>query len=244
MVCKFWGGFGLFTAAIVASAGTAGAADLAVRAPVYTKAPPVILSDWAGFYIGIHGGYGSADMSFDSPLSILDGKPKGGVFGGHAGYNWQYGSIVTGLEVDYSAANLNTSGVVSSLFDGVDDTLTTSRSLKVDRLASARARLGYTVLPSLLAYGTAGLGWGHETVGVTETLVDADRRATTVSTASASASASQLGWVAGAGLEYKLWGGFIARAEYLHYDLGKSTFNGANASTTVNVGRGGLSYKF
>jgi outer membrane immunogenic protein len=53
---KVWGGLGLF-ATVVAGAGAAGAADLAVKAPIY-KAPPVVVSDWAGFYLGVHGGYG------------------------------------------------------------------------------------------------------------------------------------------------------------------------------------------
>jgi opacity protein-like surface antigen len=68
--------------------------------------------------------------------------------------------------------------------------------------------------------------------------------------------ATQLGWVAGAGLEYKIFEHLLLRAEYLHYDLGKS-FNGNEdlvsdrvtiddsvARTTVDVIRGGLSYKF
>jgi opacity protein-like surface antigen len=57
---------------------------------------------------------------------------------------------------------------------------------KTDELASARARLGYVVIPTLLAYGTAGAGWGHSEI-----------------TASG---------VAGAGLEYKLFGPLIAPA--------------------------------
>ena len=56
MVRKFWGSVALL-ASIAAGAGVAGAADLAVKAPVY-KAAPVILSEWSGFYIGVHGGYG------------------------------------------------------------------------------------------------------------------------------------------------------------------------------------------
>jgi opacity protein-like surface antigen len=245
MVREVLRGAGLF-AAIVVSAGVAQAADLAVKAPVYTKAP-VILSDWSGFYLGVHGGYGFGNTSFDSPFADFNGKPKGGVFGGHAGYNWQYGSVVTGLEVDYSAADLNESGVVKSVTK-FDDTFTTSRSLKVDQLASARARVGYTLLPNLLGYGTAGLGWGHESVDQTVTHVDRDE-VTTVTSRSGSSSASQFGWVAGAGLEYKVWGNFIARAEYLHYDFGKSTYSfpdffTKDASTSVDVVRGGVSYKF
>jgi outer membrane immunogenic protein len=213
---------------------------LAVKAPVY-KAPPVILSDWAGFYLGVHGGYGWGDTSFDSPFTNFSAKPKGGLVGGHAGYNWQYGSVVTGLEIDYSAADLKSSGVVSSrVWDEGEDSLTISRSVKFDQLATARARLGYTLLPNLLAFGSAGLAWGHSEVSETETRFDGG--ITTVSTASS--YANNFGWAAGGGLEYKVWGNFIARAEYLHYDFAKTTYSVPNASTSIDVARGGLSYKF
>jgi outer membrane immunogenic protein len=238
---KVWGCVGLL-AAVVAGAGAAGAADLAVKAPAY-KAAPVIVSDWAGFYLGIHGGYGFGDTKFDSPFDFANASPKGGVFGGHAGYNWQYGSVVTGLEVDFSGADIKDSGVIKTFRGDCEERCvgTLSRSVKFDELASARARLGYVVLPNLLAYGTAGLGWGHSEA----TLTESDRGGST----SISANANNFGWVAGGGLEYKLWGDFIARAEYLHYDFAKTAYSfpevlSPNASSTVDVVRGGVSYKF
>jgi len=223
MFRKFCGGVVLFAAA-AAGAGAAGAADLAVKAPAY-KAPSAILSDWAGFYIGVNGGYG-----WDESLTIsrvndnnqflgnFPVSPKGGLVGGHVGYNWQYGSVVAGIEIDADGADIK----------GTDPGHTVT--LKTDELASARARLGYAVLPNLLAYGTAGAGLAHSTV--------ATANAPTVAT-------SQVGWVAGAGLEYKFWGTFIARAEYLHYDFGEaSTTHAYNFIEKVDIVRGGLSYKF
>jgi outer membrane immunogenic protein len=64
-----------------------------------------------------------------------------------------------------------------------------------------------------------------------------------------SAHQDNFGWVAGGGVEYKFYGHWIARAEYLHYDLGNATFtfqNGISGSGAqeVNIVRGGLSYKF
>jgi opacity protein-like surface antigen len=255
MVRKLWGGAGV-VAAVLATAGSAWAADLAIQAPVY-KAPPVILSDWSGFYIGAHGGYGWGGMSFDPtddtpsfvPTNQSNANLKGGVFGGQAGYNWQYGSVVTGLEVDFSGADISgpSVGIATSplcLAGGppCPTAQTVSQQVKFDALASARARLGYTVLPNLLAYGTGGLGLGHSTV--TE-VVSAGQ--TLVS--STDASAVDFGWVAGGGLEYKLWDHVIVRAEYLHYDFLKATYSAPNpisttATSTVDVVRGGVSYKF
>jgi outer membrane immunogenic protein len=219
MRTKFWYGVSVL-ASLVAGAGAAGAADLAVKAPVY-KAPPVFISDWAGFYLGVAGGYGWAETSFDAPFSAANAKPKGGIFGGYAGYNWQYGSVVTGVEVDFSGADIKTNQL--------------GLSEKTNELASARARLGYAFSPNWLAYGTAGAGWGHSTLDAGFPI--------------GSASANQFGWVAGAGVEYKFYNSWILRAEYLHYDFEKQAFSfpvaiSPNMSETVDLVRGGISYKF
>jgi outer membrane immunogenic protein len=220
-------GFLAFALTSVAALASANAADLAVKAPVY-KAPPVYLSDWAGFYLGVHGGYGWSGSNFPSALyddgdflGIFDIAPKqkGGLFGGHAGYNWQYGSVVTGLEVDFDGADIK--GTNTAVFPAL--------GLKTDELASARARLGYTFWPNVLAYGTAGAGWGHTVIS---------------NTGFPDEGISQFGWVAGAGLEYKFYGNWIARAEYLHYDFDKTSAPSGTLTEKLDVVRGGVSYKF
>jgi outer membrane immunogenic protein len=163
-------------------------------------------------------------MKFDD-APILDAKPRGGVFGGQAGYNWQYGSVVGGLEVDFDGADINQSSDVGTI-----QRVPVTREAKINELASARARLGYAVYPGLLAYGTAGLGWGHSELTLSHPFVGA-----------VSADSNEFGWTAGAGLEYKLIEHILLRAEYLHYDFAKDDMG---AKTTVDVIRGGLSYKF
>jgi opacity protein-like surface antigen len=219
MRTRFWYGIGVL-ASIAAGAGVADAADLPVKAPVYNAPPPVILSDWAGFYIGINGGGGWANNKFDLN-NELNGTASGGLVGGHAGYNWQYGNVVAGIEVDFDGADLK------KTVTGVGF----SQTQKTDELSTARARLGYIVLPNLLAYGTAGAGFGH--LEVNDTLGDND-------------AVNTFGWVAGAGLEYKVFGPLIGRVEYLHYDFGKTSLPqlGDNIKESVDAVRGGLSYKF
>jgi outer membrane immunogenic protein len=69
------------------------AADLGAK-PMYSGSPPVApVDNWAGFYIGAMGGYGKENTSDVGALS-------GGLAGGTAGYNWQTGSVVLGLEAD------------------------------------------------------------------------------------------------------------------------------------------------
>lgn len=215
-------------ACVVATSGAANAADVRLPAPPY-KAPPVIIYDWAGFYVGAAGGFGFGATSFDAVFTNFVGvsdnaKPRGGIYGGFVGYNWQFGSVVAGVEADFSGADLR---ATSNTF-----------IQKTDELASARARLGYVLVPSLLAYATGGGGWGHTTLTTTQN--------TTIP--GTSSSISPFGWVAGGGLEYRIFGPVIARGEYLHYGLQNKTFNfpvpAPNVSESVDIVRGGLSYKF
>jgi opacity protein-like surface antigen len=217
---------------LAAGVGAAFAADMApvYKAPAY-KAPPVIISDWAGFYLGVHGGYGWGDSNLANFADFgLPFSQKGGLFGGHAGYNWQHGAVVTGLEIDFDGANIKDTNAI------IADDFTATATAKTTELASARARLGYTLWPNLLAYGTAGAGWAHTNFHVTNTNDDG--------TSSFDTGVNQFGWVAGAGLEYKFYGNWIARAEYLHYDFDKTATDLGPFSQTINVVRGGLSYKF
>jgi outer membrane immunogenic protein len=66
------------------------------------------------------------------------------------------------------------------------------------------------VYPGLLAYGTAGLGWGHSELTLSHPFLGA-----------VSADSNEFGWTAGAGLEYKFIEHVLLRAEYLHYDFAK-----------------------
>ncbi len=93
------------------------AADIALQ-PSY-KAGPMSMQTWTGAYIGGTAGYGWSDRSNSSVTAIdtifmpfflgagsvptsLNSRFKGFVGGGEAGYNWQSGRWVTGLEADLS----------------------------------------------------------------------------------------------------------------------------------------------
>jgi outer membrane immunogenic protein len=265
----------LRTTALIAVmfAGAAQAADMPLKAAPY--AAPVV-NDWTGFYLGVHGGYGWGKMGFDSleatilpnNLGSIDqvvsqSKLRGAVFGGHAGYNWQRGTWVGGIEIDYSGADLKKSESRTKSFPGDSDEIVThTLATKIDQLASARARLGLLITPDLLLYGTGGAAWAHTKV----TSTDDDRCSPDtcdVDTIIDRSSTNHFGWVAGAGGEWRLFGGsnWSLRAEYLHYDFGSTThtfthinlFNGngtvnlgggVNGTLTADVVRGGLSYKF
>jgi outer membrane immunogenic protein len=112
----------LIAAALVACAavGEAGAADLPV------SVPPAPVWNWTGFYIGAQGGAGWGTTGLNqtsNQICDLFGcslvySPAANTAtasyglnswhgGGTAGFNWQSGPVVFGLEGDLSAANIS-----------------------------------------------------------------------------------------------------------------------------------------
>jgi outer membrane immunogenic protein len=228
------------------------AADLPVKAPY---AAPVY-SDWTGFYLFGFGGYSWGKISPDdfnlSALnrSLHNPKPKGGVFGFGGGYLWQYGAWVGGLEVDYGFSSEKDNQSISQTVGGTTETL--ALHSKIDALGSARVRAGYLLMPSLLAYGTAGVGWGRSEISITDTLCS--RGTQCIVPISLSAKENQFGWVAGGGMEFKLFQHLRLRGEYLHYDFGSTGYSfqsrgittggTINAKTRDDVARGALIWSF
>ena len=107
----------IILATVLAGIGSTSAlaADLGARAP-YSKAPAMVaaVSNWSGFYIGGNVGYGwgngntilcSCPLPSRSAWPILHlGTSSCGVIGGaQIGYNWQVGSLLTGLRRIYRA---------------------------------------------------------------------------------------------------------------------------------------------
>ena len=246
--------FVLGTSSWMLLAAAASAADL----PVAASAPAVASSSWAGFYLGVHGGYGWGKNDF---LQTIDPttfaglgniKSRGGVYGAHAGYNWQYGRAVTGLEIDFSATDLNGStglvGVIPQ--QGV---LTYDRTDRLKYLGTARARLGWLPADNVLLYGTAGAAWERF-----DELANIVVGPPTNFRQSATQPFNQFGWVAGVGAEAILPGSnWVGRVEYLHYDfgsvnpfrsststVGNASFSDRSGSQTYDILRAGLSYKF
>jgi len=218
-----------FAVSVLAAAQCAAAADLSV-APLY-KAPPqrgpvyaAPVYNWTGFYLGANGGGGWGRSWWQSQSTSID--LSGGQVGGTAGYNWQFGNAVLGLEGDIDWSNLK--GTSSAL---PCPGCSTSDSW----LSTVRGRAGYA-FGGIMPYLTGGLAVG-------------DIRAS--APGFAGASTTNAGWTVGGGIEIALPGNWSAKAEYLHADLGK--FNcGLNCgpSPTNNVSmhddviRAGLNYHF
>jgi outer membrane immunogenic protein len=226
-------------AVIVTAALTAPglAADLGAR--TYTKAAPVVapVTNWSGLYVGGNLGYGwgngNTDFSFlptpalfSTDNTTLGARTTGITGGAQAGYNWQMGSLVTGLEADIQGSSIKGSAHAVPTINGTPiEVSLLSSDPKLSWFGTVRGRLGVTVTPDLLLYGTGGLAYGH---------VDASANIQFFNNSSASpasVSKTKVGWTAGAGAEWMFAHNWSAKLEYLYVDLGSESAIGNFAST-------------
>jgi outer membrane immunogenic protein len=180
------------------------------------------------------------------PLISGSQHMDGWVFGGQAGYNWQFNrSWVFGLEGDIDATGQDGTALfgpnttVVTVVPGfaavalptrtTTTTATGSLEEKLSWLSTFRGRIG--VLPSdrVLLYVTGGLAVGEvkTTAGATTTTTTALSFGTppgpTSVSALAASSSTRAGWTIGAGVEGAIGGNWTAKLEYLYVDLGTVT---------------------
>ena len=150
--------------------------------------------------------------------------------GGHAGYNWQRGPVVFGFETDLQGTHLNSSmnGGLSynpSLAPPPGSFATTS-SL-IDWYGTFRGRLGLAY-GSWLFYGTGGFAYGG--VNLNSTF------GTLGGLTTAQTSAVNSGWVAGAGIDYRLGPNLTLNLLYQHVDLGSLSASSSTGPFAVTGG--------
>jgi outer membrane immunogenic protein len=227
--------------AILGTAASAQAADLATKAPYY-KAPIVAVYDWTGFYLGVNAGVGlGRDRTQPNiglaPFDANYLQPQGALGGGQVGYNWQtnslLGPLVLGLEADIQGADL-TDGHTRVAIDGLGGTIAYNQ--KIDWFGTARGRIGLAKGP-VLSYVTGGFAYGDVKTSITETGLG-----------TSSFSRTQGGWTVGSGVEAALGGNWTGKIEYLYLNLGDKTdtfATGQSLKTEVreNIFRVGLNYR-
>jgi outer membrane immunogenic protein len=230
----------------------ASAADLGrpAPAPVYTKAPIVAPWTWTGFYVGANVGGADGhlkmtDVGNSSGAAFASAGTAGQTFslsdtnflaGGQAGYNYQIGMGVFGIEGDLGWMGIKGSvldpGTASNTMVGINSGL----------YGDVTGRAGLAFGPALFY---AKGGWAF---------FDGKDTFSTTSAAFISASSTGMfsGWTAGGGLEYALGSNWSAKAEYLHFDFSSQSFNVlATGGTfpfgeklTIDTVKVGLNYRF
>jgi outer membrane immunogenic protein len=199
-------------------------AALAADLPQKAYAPPPVavamVYDWTGFYIGANGGYGSSRNCWGSMPAgggvIPEGclNSSGGIAGGQAGYRWQAGGLVFGLEAQGDWASLR-----SSAIDAANPLIT--NSTKVTGLGLFTGQIGYAWNAALL-YLKGG-------AALTENSL---LQATTIGGVGLNfATSSRWGGSIGVGFDYGFAPNWTAGIEYDHLFMGN-----ANNSFSVPAG--------
>jgi outer membrane immunogenic protein len=233
-------------ASLAVLAGSALAADF--RPP--PGPPPLALPGWTGFYLGVNAGGGWADGKIDFsiggvPFAAADNSLRGALGGVQAGYNWQTGAILFGVEADAQVSGVQ--GRITAPcppgFCGPPP-LAASYGQEMSWFGTVRGRVGYA-MPTWLAYATGGFAYGRletnasaSAGGLTATFESADNRT---------------GWTVGGGIEVAFAPSWSAKLEYLYVDFGDRSFNWVavplppitdTAHLTMNVVRAGVNYRF
>jgi outer membrane immunogenic protein len=221
----------LLMAAVVAASGTAAAAPVA--APVF----------WGGWYVGLNAGavWGDESVSWTTPSGpghgfnapgasdIVNSSPGnvrtvGFTGGGQAGYNFQFQSIVAGVEADLQYAGVDgTRAFLSNVFLNPY-----AQSMRSDWLSTVRGRLGVAAGAGLF-YVTGGLAVAH--VDFTDNFLGLHG----VGPVNSSVSDSRAGWTAGAGAEWAVAPKWSIKVEYLHVDLGSETDVGTSTTNAAAI---------
>jgi outer membrane immunogenic protein len=154
----------LSSVALLGLATGAMAADLPSRAAPAPMIAAVPVFTWTGFYVGVNAGYGwNANDSITVGGVTFDLDDEGGFVGGaQAGYNYQIGSFVVGLEGDIQYADFGGDDRFDFDGDGIlDDDFNTS-----DWFGTVRARAG-VAFDRALIYATGGFAFADNATGWT-----------------------------------------------------------------------------
>ena len=210
--------------------------------------PPIQFADtsgqWTGFYLGGNLGYGTArGGSAESCLNSVTGdstgcdiisspslKAKGVLGGGQLGYLMPFSSLnlgldasslMIGVEADIQGSGISATQNVSGPFNfvglppafGSCSPCSFAATQQISWFSTVRARVGVPV-DNLFLYATGGVIFGSLKASQTLNFTGTSQGIV------GSASKTNSGPVAGAGVEFMLSGPFSAKIEGLYYDLG------------------------
>jgi outer membrane immunogenic protein len=222
-----------------------GSPVLGADLPIYSKAAAVVAPayDWSGFYVGAFGGYGFGNHNLNNALGpngfanfTVNYESSGGIGGAEAGYNWQSGQLVFGIEGD---------GFWSDIHGDDNFALGSNDATKLKWGGTLRARGGIAV-DRLLLFFTGGWASGELTHTNTDPALGID-----------TFTVHRSGLAAGGGLAFAATDNLIGKIEYRYYDYGTYTraavgstgltpngqlpFSVANTFSVVTIG---LDFKF
>jgi outer membrane immunogenic protein len=240
-------------------AGPAMAADKKVKAPILKAPPPVLFSWTGFYVGGFAGGAGAGSVSSAdaqnpatvvSAATFLAGTPAicdGGtpglkvgcianyslgaslIAGGTAGYNWQFGRTVAGLEAEWGYIHLSGSGPLPFIFGAACGTaanpcVSTFTTTVGDWFGTFTARLGITADAVNPAWSNHVLLYAKGGAAVTRLSTSEVIVPGPIGNVGATFAGAQniWGFAAGAGIEWMVMKNLSAKLEYEHLGFNKS----------------------
>jgi opacity protein-like surface antigen len=196
------------------------------------------LHNWTGFYAGGFAGatWGDQDVRSVTFGTTVEPEFQGYLLGGEAGYNYQAGVWVIGVEGDIGTSNAEGGKSCPNAF------FFTCKA-EVENLASIAGRFGYAWERTLF-FLKGGVAFGEVTAGTSN-------NSGLFPGVAASTTEWQTGWTLGGGAEFALTSNWSAKGEWMYYDLGSETFvvdtlgtGVVDAKTRGEAVRVGLNYHF
>ena len=253
----------LASVAALGLAGTASAADLAVRAPV-----PVPLFSWTGCYLGINGGWIGSNDDYSTSRRVLfpgldpdnivfgaqpvdsallsrsySSNESGGTLGGQAGCQYQWGWFVLGGEWDANWSGLKED---NSFFYPATRWVSNPNNFwfprtelthtQLDWFSTARVRVGAAWWDRWMIYATGGVALGALD-SYTQVVFNGPGAPFFSPQFFGGYRQNRIGWTAGGGIEWAFAANWTAKAEFLYIDLGSFDYTSPVTSFGAADGR-------
>jgi opacity protein-like surface antigen len=210
--------FGLLGASALAS-------DLPTKAPINKTpiaAPPY---NWSGFYVGANFGAGWTNGSLNIPDNNFYGGITEFIGGVQAGYNFQAGHFLLGVEGDFDLATFNHPDLPAPTLGSVSN----------HWMSTVAGRVGL-VNDRWLVFAKLGGGWVHSSATVN-----------LPGSPSWEGSSTNGGWLVGGGIEYGFKAHWTVKLEYDYLALSNwnsATVPAVGLSRDVQMVKFGANYKF
>jgi outer membrane immunogenic protein len=214
------------TLGVLLPAGVVFAADM----PVKARPPAPAYYDWSGIYVGIHAGYGGGMQDWND--EGFDFAARGFLGGGQVGINKQIASLVFGLELDGSWANLQGSQTGSQGGPLLGGQQSVTAASKIDGFLTLAGRAGLAA-DRWFVYAKGGMALVHEkhSLNGVETVFPGGVDATFA----VNASEDRWGPMVGFGTEYALGSNWSVNAEYNYMKFSSRTLKFTGTETFLGV---------
>lgn len=223
---------------------TGNAADAVIEEPIAIEITPVAI--WTGGYVGLHAGYGwggadavdNGDDFFDEDTGQRHDVDVDGAFGGvQAGYNWQWGSYVLGVEGDLGYLGVDGDKFIVDDPDNFGD-------VSYGVYGDLTLRAGFAA-DSWLFYAKGGVAAAQVDLHFGDLLdsggPDPD--------SNGSSDSTEVGYTIGGGVEWAFARNWSTKLEYQYFDFGSVELkdddgDSADVDLDLHTIKIGLNYRF